>query len=388
MQATSYWHADAREHEVIVIGAGVAGLSASRELAHRGVDHVVLERGVIGGGASTRNAGFLMRGAADNYAAACRDFGRQTARDLWRWTEDNLALLRDAGIEQLDSYRARASCLLALQQTEAEQLEASRDLLAQDGFEVGWQTAGDDALWSSDLARVGLINPNDAVCNPAELIRWLAAPVFERIRQGLAVHDLEPSGDAIRIATSAGDYCAKRVLLCINAFAPSLLHSLAEHIVPRRGQMLALDAPGVRLDHAYYINHGHEYIREAGDGVIVIGGCRGLFADEEVGEADHTTDNVQNALEDFAASTLSRRYPVISRWAGAMGFTDNALPMISSVPDTAEQIWFCGGFTGHGMSLAFKTAQAAVAQMLDGTPCLFSRELNPIPTPPTSRTSP
>ena len=34
--------------EAVVIGAGQAGLAASHELSARGIEHVVLERGVVG----------------------------------------------------------------------------------------------------------------------------------------------------------------------------------------------------------------------------------------------------------------------------------------------------------------------------------------------------
>src|SRR3989442_1447283 len=37
-----------RMRAAIIVGAGPAGLAASRELAQRGVAHVVLERGAIG----------------------------------------------------------------------------------------------------------------------------------------------------------------------------------------------------------------------------------------------------------------------------------------------------------------------------------------------------
>ncbi len=373
MPTTSYWHRDNREHEVIVIGAGIAGLSASRELQRRGINHVVLERGVIGCGASTRNAGYLMRGAADNYAAACREFGRDTAKALWRWSENNLQALREAGIESLRSYQARPSCLLAVDDGEARELEESRTLLQEDGFEVGWHTEGADAAWTSGMARVGLVNPNDAVCNPAELIRWIAGPVFEHVRQGVEVESVDLKSSKVSIQTNAGEYRCERLLVCTNAFTESLLPEFRDRITPRRGQMLALDAPEVSLDCAYYINHGHEYIREAGDGVIALGGCRGLFADQEVGEDDTTTDNVQGALEDFAERLLGRRYPVLCRWAGTMGFSPTALPMICRIPSLEGHAWFCGGFTGHGMSLAHTTATAAVAQMLDESSCLFSR---------------
>ncbi|HET8728930.1 MAG TPA: FAD-binding oxidoreductase, partial [Alphaproteobacteria bacterium] len=46
--------------DVAVVGAGFTGLTAALHLARRGVRVAVLEAGEIGGGASGRNAGFVV----------------------------------------------------------------------------------------------------------------------------------------------------------------------------------------------------------------------------------------------------------------------------------------------------------------------------------------
>src|SRR5436305_15194996 len=51
-----------REARVAIVGGGYAGLSAALELAKHGVDAVVLERGALGVGASTRNGGSVSGG--------------------------------------------------------------------------------------------------------------------------------------------------------------------------------------------------------------------------------------------------------------------------------------------------------------------------------------
>src|SRR5438045_2764529 len=51
-----------KEARVAIVGGGYAGLAASLELAKHGVDAVVLERGPLGIGASTRNGGSVSGG--------------------------------------------------------------------------------------------------------------------------------------------------------------------------------------------------------------------------------------------------------------------------------------------------------------------------------------
>src|SRR3954471_21052182 len=48
--------------QVVIVGAGYGGLSTALELRRNGIDAVVLERGVFGIGASTRNGGMISGG--------------------------------------------------------------------------------------------------------------------------------------------------------------------------------------------------------------------------------------------------------------------------------------------------------------------------------------
>jgi gamma-glutamylputrescine oxidase len=356
------------EADVVIIGAGICGLSAALAFSRRGLRTAVVERHTVGSGASTRNAGFLMRGAAENYAAAIGLYGRELARLVWRWTEENLAGLRAEGLGALPSYRAVPSCLLALGGEELEELTRSVDLLREDGFGVGWMGRGDDSVWRHGRPMGGLLNPDDGAVNPAELMRLLAAkagPIFEEQE----VFAVEAGLRSVVLRTADMAFAAPRILVCTNAYAPLLLPAMGQLVAPRRGQMLAIRAEGLRLDCSYYANHGYEYFRQGADGTVVVGGCRRPFADAEVGYEDMTTGPVQGALERFTEDRLGVRpgtYEVTARWAGAMGFSPDGLPLIGPVPGSDPRVWFCGGFTGHGMSMAYRAAHAAAAAMLDG----------------------
>lgn len=364
--------------DVLIVGAGICGLSAAHELAARGLRPLIVERAHIGAGASSRNAGFLMRGMAENYAVAVRDHGPDLARTMWRWTEENLAINLSRGIGTLASFRPTPSCLLALDEGERAELHESFDMLRADGFEAVWLDQHDDSAWSPSGALGGLVNPGDASANPWEIVQHLARPLADAIleRQELVGFESPPAGTpGILAHTTDATIHADRVLVCTNAYAGQLIPALTGLIEPNRGQMLAIRPDGpYRLDMAYYANRGSEYVRQTPDGTVVVGGKRTTHLKAERTLDDSPTPGVQSEIEAFARGTLGLRGRVVARWAGTMGFSRDALPIIGPVNiDGMERdgVWFCGGFTGHGMSLAARAAQAAIEQMLDGTPTPF-----------------
>jgi len=373
--------------DVCVLGGGIAGISAALELERRGASVVLLEATEVAGGASGRNAGFLMRGVADNYAEACRVYGRALAGDVLRLTEANLAALRAEGIEGVAGYSARPSCLVALGEEEERDLRESVVLMREDGFEVGFLEPGrgpDDALWRSGRPRCGLINPGDGVCNPVALVRFLRGKLARtRVLEGqtaLAIRGEDGGGDSGQVVVTAPDVevATGRVLACLNAYGPRLLASLEGVITPRRGQMLAARArEGAALAYAYYANRGSEYFRAAPGGLIVFGGARTYYAAEEIGYDAWPGGRVQGRIEAFMRELVASEFEVVARWAGIMGFSPDGLPLVGALPGRdglGGRVWFCGGFTGHGMSMAFLTAREGVGAMLGQGRTLFPIE--------------
>jgi gamma-glutamylputrescine oxidase len=51
--------------------------------------------------------------------------------------------------------------------------------------------------------------------------------------------------------------------------------------------------------------------------------------------------------------------PITHRWSGIMGFARDGEPMVGSIPDD-PQIFFAGGYTAHGIGLAFHTTKCLV----------------------------
>ncbi len=358
--------------DLVVVGGGIVGLAAALEAQRRGQSVVVLERHSVGSGASGRNAGYLMRGMADSYAVAAQHFGRDTANAVWKLSEHNLGLLRHAGADGAKGFVMRPSCLLALNERDEGDLRESHTMLLADGFASELLEAEQipEPLRSRAKPRVGLVNPNDAVCDPMELLSVLRAGLKAPVIEPCEVCDFEAVADGVRIVTNLGQLHASRTLVCTNAWA-SELFGIAGVIEPCRAQMLAAKPLGgaLELGYSYYINRGDEYLRSGPGGLLLMGGARRFEPPLQQREASGTAPEVQAALEQYVRTLAVDDFEVVARWSGVMGVTPDDLP-IAGPAGESERVWVCAGFSGHGMSLGFATAQATVGAMLDGQPAL------------------
>jgi gamma-glutamylputrescine oxidase len=360
------------EADICIIGAGICGLSCALEAEAHSLRAIIIERSEIAAGASGRSAGFLMRGMAESYAAAADALGRDRARKAWQWSEENLSLLKADGAVSLPSFRNAPSCLLALTEADAADLERSAAMLREDGFAVEHPWQCDDTVFASGRVRAALLNPHDAAVNPVDLCRLLASKLRAPVIEGQEAHAIDAGDTAVIVRCPDVEVRAQQVIVCVNAWAGALLPQLAALVKPNRGQVLAARAShprAVRLDASYYANRGADYLRQTPDGAIVVGGQRARFAAAERTDGDTTTPQVQHAIEAFARDLLGPDLEIVARWAGIMGFSPDGLPLIGPVAGGADgpgRIWFCGGFTGHGMSLARRAAREAVAAMLEG----------------------
>jgi glycine/D-amino acid oxidase-like deaminating enzyme len=100
---------------------------------------------------------------------------------------------------------------------------------------------------------------------------------------------------------------------------------------------------------------------------MLIGGFRQLAKETEVGTADEPNPMIHEALlrfleEHFEALAGVR---IAYRWAGVMGFSADGLPMIGSLPGRPN-VYFVGGFTAHGIGMAFKVGQMTARLILEG----------------------
>ena len=359
-RASAAGRAAAAVPDVEIVGAGVTGLSCALLLAGAGLQVRVHDASGVAGGASGRNAGFALRGAAIAYDEARAALGAGAARQLWALSE--AALVRLAAIAG-DAFRPEGSLRLAGDEAERERVRAEHDALCEDGFAAEWREPPVRGV--AGQFHGALYHPTDGALQPLRWIRRLAAAAEHagaEICEGSAVARL-------------ADLAAPVVVVATDGLGGPLLPALAGTIVPARGQVLAT-APVARRVVAcpHYARGGYDYWQQLPDGRLVVGGCRDADLAGETTCDDAVTPEIQGRLEALAAAILGEPPVVTHRWSGAWGETPDRLPLAGPLPATVAGrggAWIAAGYSGHGNVLGLACGELVARAILgEPTPAL------------------
>jgi gamma-glutamylputrescine oxidase len=334
--------------EVAIVGGGVTGCSCALALAEAGVRVRLHEAREVAGGASGRNGGFALRGAAEPYDAARERLGVDAARRLMALTErtqERMAELAGDALRRVGSFR------LAGDEADAAALRREHDALRADGFAVEWV----DGL-APTLARLyhgAIFHPGDAAIRPARWVRRLARRAAEA-GADVVEHD----------RVSVDELDADVAVVCGDGFTAGLLPELAAHVRPTRGQVLAT-APTrpLRYEQPHYARWGWDYWQQLPDGRLVIGGQRDTAAAGEETDVEVVTAGIQGQIERLAAELLGQPVEVTHRWAGIWGTTPDLLPLAGPIPGR-DGVWVAGGYSGHGNVLGFACGRLVAGAIL------------------------
>jgi len=340
---------------VVVVGGGVAGAAVAYWLARGGAGALLLEARLPGWGATGRNAGLLLAGRSPlEDPALLRSVLAGEGIEAQHEEPGHLALARTPAVwermhQEVAARPADAPPLHVLTPGEC------RELL---GMRIDPAFLGGRWL------------PGGAVIHPGRFVHGLLAAA---VRHGAEfaprteVRAVVPEGGGVRVETARGRVRAEQVVLACHGRSALLRGWFARVLTPVRGQVLATAPlpPVFRMGMA--VDWGSLYWRQAADGAVVLGGCRGVDPAGETGVRHTLHPAIQAALEAF----LPRAFPglpplrVARRWAGVMDETPDGRPLAGRVPG-ARGVWVAAGFGGHGLPPALGVGRALARAVAAG----------------------
>jgi glycine/D-amino acid oxidase-like deaminating enzyme len=399
---------------IMVIGGGIAGCATALELAERGLDVTLCEKGEIACEQSSRNWGW------------CRQMGRD-AREiplvieslkLWRRMNERLGAesgFRQCGIVYLFETDPEIEARIAWYEANARPFglpiypisgEKAQEL--QPGASIKWK----GALYSPEDGRA---EPELAAPAMAVAARRAGAKIFTRC----AVRGFETSaGRLSSVVTEKGRVACDAVVLASGAWSRAFLRNMGiafpqltvVNSVMRSKPIethLEISASGgrfairKRLDGGYTIAHRHLSVSDIvpdsfslffqflpallvdwqglrlrlGKRFIEAARMKRRWALDEQSPFELVRvldpEPVASVLDEALAS-LRTYYPafasleIAERWAGCIDATPDAVPVISAI-DRIPGLFVASGFSGHGFGLG-PGAGRLMADLVTGAP--------------------
>lgn len=361
--------------DVIIAGCGLTGLWSAYYLKKRNPNLrvIIVERGIIPSGASTRNAGFACFGSPTELLHDISVMGEDRTISLFemrfRGIQKTRKLLgrKEIDFNECGGYEAFISMPEPQYRETAERLEWLNSRVASiTGSKKTYRWA------DNKIRKLGLAGISHLVENSLEgslhsgklcmaLLRRVQS-VNVSILMGTEIRSFEETGDGVRIETDRGvTLSAKQFLVCTNGFARQLLPAL--DVKPARGQVLVTSSiPKLRLNGTFHFQEGFYYFRNLGNRVL-LGGARNLAVEQETTTEQGITDNIQHELENFLSTYIlpGKKYEITDRWSGIMGMGTEKMPIVRKISPSV----FCAvKLGGMGVALAPIAGEQVSAMMM------------------------
>lgn len=354
----SFWEQDSWFNNIdfTIVGSGITGLNCAWRLKQRfpAAKVLVLERGLLPNGASTKNAGF-----------ACFGSLSEILDDLNSHSEKEVLELVEKRVKGLDLLRKNLG-------------DGNIGFLKNGGYELF--THNDKDMFKECVSKMGSVNkllkpifgeevfslqPNkfgvmnvgpqliynkfEGQLNTGKMMSTLLHKVQSygvRILNNIEVTAFSDSDTSVEIRTENVTFKTRKLLIATNGFAQKL--KLSE-VKPARAQVLITKPiPDLHIKGTFHLDRGYYYFRNV-ENRILFGGGRNLdFKSEETSELG-LTDLVQNKLEELLRTTIltGKQFEIDQRWSGIMGVGAQKKPVLKQVSENV----FCGVRLG-GMGVA------------------------------------
>ncbi|WP_263293352.1 NAD(P)/FAD-dependent oxidoreductase [Pseudomonas sp. A-B-19] len=348
--------------DVIVVGAGFAGLSTALELTARGAKVIVLEQEFAGFGASGRNAGYLAGSMGLEFELFVSRVGRERAKQIVRFYDAGVPYVEKRLIELgIDcDYNPSGLIRAVVHPSQEKRLRKSMEV----GLDLGSVTRFVD---QAEMRARGIppaflfgCTQHGGTLDPGKYVLGLRRAA---IQAGVKLYEQTPllsysEGRTITCETSHGSASAPIMVLATNAFTPQL-GLLRNKVAPFRVSAIEtrplsatqLSSLGWRGREGIVTPHiTMESHRLTARNTLVLTTKQLSYV------YGSKTPNVPDASAYRAlGQALHERFPTLhglgiqSCWSGYVSMAYDALPVVGAT-GPQQNILYTAGCAGHGVA--------------------------------------
>lgn len=339
-----------------VVGSGITGLSCALHLRKRFPEAkiVVLEKGFLPQGASTKNAGFACFGSISEIISDLNKHSEKEVLELVRKRWDGVQLLRKTLGDNAIDFKNHGGHELFLKADYElfhccyQKLHEINELL-RPVFGAAAFRKQPNSFRFKGIQKSYITNTFESQLDTGKMMQKLLRLVVQSgtvILNSITVEDFTESPPVVSVKTDEVEFESKKLLITTNGFASRLLKA---DVRPARAQVL-ITKPihDLHIKGTYHFDEGYYYFRNI-DNRILFGGGRNLdFEGEETHEFGET-DRIQIQLDRLLKEVILPETPfeIDRRWSGIMGVGQQKRPILKQISNSV----FCGVRLG-GMGIA------------------------------------
>ena len=367
----SYWELKQyfTEFDLVVIGAGIVGLSSaiSYKNKNKKAKILILERGLLPNGASTKNAGFACFGSSSELLD---DLSKNNSETVWetvlmRW--QGLQILRKRlGDKGIDLNLWGGYELFDSKENKIKSLEKIKDLNKEIYQHLGLKNCFSEYPKNN----FGFKNTKGIILNKYEgqidtglmmqNLLLLAQKKGITVLNNIEIKAINDLGGKVELKSINGVFKAKKVVVATNGFANELLK--INNINPARAQVLITKPISqLKIKGTFHYQEGYYYFRNIKNRLL-FGGGRNINLKKEATSEIGLNSKIQNHLEYLLKTMIlpNTVFEIEHRWSGIMGVGNEKKPIIKPISNNVIAAVRMGGM---GIAIGSKVGEI-VAKIL------------------------
>ena len=357
----SYWEHKTWFSKVdfTIVGSGIVGLSTAIFLKKKypKAKVLVLERGVLPQGASTKNAGFACFGSLSEIISDLETHTEQEVFELVKQRVEGIQLLRKLlgdttiGFAQYgghevfleNDHQLFEKCL----EKKDEVNQLLRPVFGEDPFKESPNSFGFQQVVANYITHKFEGQLDTGQMMAALLLE--ATVLGVNILNAVEVLNFSDHDQAVAVQTNKIEFKTDKLFVTTNGFASQFFGDV---VLPARAQVLVTKPiENLSIKGTFHFDEGYFYFRNIDDRIL-FGGGRNLDFETETTREFGQTHKVQEELERLLKQVILPQTPfeIDRRWSGILGVGKQKSPIVKPMSDNVY-----AGVRLGGMGVAIGT---------------------------------